>query len=542
MVETKGKKIISKVLKVLIYVAISFVCLLALVLLYYVINSQIHANDENYRPTVSIYTIVSPSMTPVINVYDVVVNVKADTPKDIEVGDIITYKSQAANSEGMTITHRVIAIDQLPDGTYEYLTQGDNNSEPDSLYVTFDNVIGKEIMIIPGLGRLQFLIANHKWWLILLIIPIAIYLVRELFKLIDLFNLRNKVDRITGEKEESIIVKKKIENIERKEKIKEELEIRELERDAVKRSSEEPEGFLEKYTETMVIVPVNKYEKSNKTKQVKSSDEPPTSTTSKNIEEPISVKEVKKEEKEVDLPKTKAKVVEEKQAEEINKDVKEKSTNDQYEILDTDELSTKIKEYDSKISQLDKMIKDMESISKTAPEEEQEMPEVDDFLQGSRLKVIKVELTNNNEEVRKERRKKKAEQIDLSGNSAVHNPNKKIARPDSVDIKDLRSNVINDTINETTATKEKKTTKKDHLNLNPRNVKKVTRPNRTRGRRNLNLNPSNIKKVRRPRVLATQEKMNKQVNNQSPQNLKTPVPSQTKPKKEKFIKIEKIKK
>ncbi len=546
MVETKGKKIISKVLKVLLYIAISFVCLLALVLLYYVINSQVHANDENYRPTVSIYTIVSPSMTPVINVYDVVVNVKADTPKDIEVGDIITYKSQAANSEGMTITHRVIAIDQLPDGTYEYLTQGDNNSEPDSLYVTFDNVIGKEIMIIPGLGRLQFLIANHKWWLILLIIPIGIYLVREIFKLIDLFNLRNKVDRITGEKEESIIVKKKIENIERKEKIKEELEIRELEKDAIKRSSEEPEGFLEKYTETMVIVPINKYDKANKPKQAKTVDEEvPVIAPSKTLEEPTSTKEATKEakkevkEKEVDLPKNKVKAIEEKQTEEINKDVKEKNTNDQYEILDTDELSTKIKEYDSKISQLDKMIKDMESISKTAAEENQEMPEVDDFLQGTRLKVVKVELTNNNEEVRKERRKKKAEQIDLSGTSSSHNPNKKIARPDSVDIKDLRSNVINDTITE--PSKEKKTTKKDHLNLNPRNVKKVTRPNRTR-RRNLNLNPSKIKKVRRPRVLAEQEKMKKQVNPAPPQNLRPSESSQPRTQKEKFIKIEKIKK
>lgn len=230
MEQTKDKKIISKLLKAVVYIAISFACLLTLFLLYYVINSQIHADDESYKPNVSIYTIVSPSMTPVINVYDVVVNVKAEDPSEIEVGDIITYKSQAASSEGMTITHRVIAIDQLPDGTYEYLTQGDNNSEPDSLYVTFDNVIGKEIMILPAIGRLQFLIANHKWWLILLIIPIGIYLIKEIFKLIDLFNLRNKVDRVTGEKEESILVKKKAANIERKEKLKEEIENRELAR------------------------------------------------------------------------------------------------------------------------------------------------------------------------------------------------------------------------------------------------------------------------------------------------------------------------
>ena len=76
----------------------------------------------------------------------------------------------------MTITHRVISADQLPDGTYEYKTQGDNNSEPDSVYVTFDNVIGKEVLVIPKLGKIQFFLANQRGWLILLIIPIIIYL------------------------------------------------------------------------------------------------------------------------------------------------------------------------------------------------------------------------------------------------------------------------------------------------------------------------------------------------------------------------------
>lgn len=504
MEQTKDKKIISKLLKAVVYIAISFACLLTLFLLYYVINSQIHADDESYKPNVSIYTIVSPSMTPVINVYDVVVNVKAEDPSEIEVGDIITYKSQAASSEGMTITHRVIAIDQLPDGTYEYLTQGDNNSEPDSLYVTFDNVIGKEIMILPAIGRLQFLIANHKWWLILLIIPIGIYLIKEIFKLIDLFNLRNKVDRVTGEKEESILVKKKAANIERKEKLREEIENRELARKTITRSKQEPEGFLEKYTETIVSVSANKYDKRNKNKTIK-----PT----KQIEE-----EEEKEEKIITPPVEEVEV-----KEDIKEEIKEQSTNDQYEILDTDELSSKIKEYDSKIHQLDKMIKDMENISSTPLPEEQEEPEKDDFLQGNKIKVIKVELTNNNEEVKKARRQKKEEQIDLSDTSTLKNPNKKIARPEGEDIKTLRSNINNQKVEEP----KKTATKKDKLNLNPRTIKKVNRPGRTRSRRTLNLNPESVKKVRRPR------------------NTKVAVQTETKKptprKKDRIIKIEKIK-
>ena len=90
MATAKNKKsILSTILKLLYYIVIVFVCLIAIFLIYYIINSQLHADDENYKPKFSIYTIVSPSMTPVINVYDIVINIRPETPKDIQVGDII---------------------------------------------------------------------------------------------------------------------------------------------------------------------------------------------------------------------------------------------------------------------------------------------------------------------------------------------------------------------------------------------------------------------------------------------------------------------
>ena len=118
--------LLGKLLKILFNIVIFLVCVIAFVLIAYVFLAQIHKDDNNYKPSISFYTIVSPSMNPVIKVYDVVVNIKPSGPEDIEIGDIITYVSTNSTSEGMTITHRVVAITKAENGNYEYQTQGDN--------------------------------------------------------------------------------------------------------------------------------------------------------------------------------------------------------------------------------------------------------------------------------------------------------------------------------------------------------------------------------------------------------------------------------
>lgn len=220
MKNAKLKKILLGILKLLYYIAIAFVCFIAAVLIYYIISVQIHAKDENYKPGISIYTIVSPSMTPVIDVYDVVVNVKVNRPENIEIGDIITFKSKSSLSQGMTITHRVVGINKESNGKYEFITQGDNNSTQDDGTVTFDNIIGKEIFIIPKLGNLQFLLSSHRGWIFIILIPIAFLIIKDIFKLIDLFGLSNRVNKVITDEDDT---EKKRREEERKEELKERL-------------------------------------------------------------------------------------------------------------------------------------------------------------------------------------------------------------------------------------------------------------------------------------------------------------------------------
>ena len=220
--------------------------------------SQINANKPNYKPLVSMYTIVSPSMTPVIKVYDVVVNVKVNSEDDIQVGDIITYISESPNAEGMRITHRVISIIEDEDHK-EYITQGDNNSTPDTLSVSFDNIIGKQVFTIPQLGRVQFLLANKKSWLLILLIPIIIYIIRDGKKLIELLGLRRRVDKATGIIQKSSVDIRKEEELERKEQLKKELERKEIVKKSRNKSKDEPASFLEENNETILNIKENKY-------------------------------------------------------------------------------------------------------------------------------------------------------------------------------------------------------------------------------------------------------------------------------------------
>ena len=456
MKNTKLKKILLSILKLLYYIAIVFVCIVAAVLIYYIISVQIHAKDENYKPGISIYTIVSPSMTPNINVYDVVVNVRVDDPSKIKVGDIITFKSQAATSEGMTITHRVIARDQLPDGTYEYMTQGDNNPEPDSSYVVFDNIIGKEVITIPSLGKVQFLIANKKSWLFLLLIPISIYLVREIYKLIDLVGLKKKVTKVIEEKEEEPkIDHEKQESLKEqlKRELLEELSLnKDLEKQEVKliRPKEEKDGFLDKYTETIVKVE-DKYD------YIETTSKRNVVAPTKPLNQAVKTKPV--EELEIELPKIK-----------------------EYEVLETDDLIIKEKEY----------------------------------LEGTKIKVVNVEETKNKKKSKKVSTKDD-NKINLDHSSSIprKNPNLKIKRPQSEDIKELRKVETNNT--------PKEPAHKKQLKLNPKNVKKVNRnKNNNNKRKQLNLNPKNVKKVNRYKKQA-------------------PKPTNNKNKKQPLIIIEKVK-
>lgn len=150
---------------------------------YCFISTKIYAvKGEKYEPKISLYTIVSPSMTPNINVYDVIVNLKVDKPEDIKINDVITFISTNPETAGMTITHRVISIMKDTDGNYSFQTKGDFALVEDSGTVPFSNIIGRVAFRIPKLGRVQFFLAEKMHWLLVILIPALYIIVRGILQ------------------------------------------------------------------------------------------------------------------------------------------------------------------------------------------------------------------------------------------------------------------------------------------------------------------------------------------------------------------------
>ena len=226
MKEKKSKyvsfsQVIKFIMGILSWTVFAILVLIAIFLIYYFISTKLYAEKgENYRPQIGLYTILTGSMEPNINPYDVIVDWTITNPKDIKIGDVITFISTSSLTKGMTITHRVINIKEDQNG-FSYQTKGDANLSPDTAYVPFTNVKGKVLFRIPQLGRLQSFLATKGGWLIIVVIPALIVIITDLLKIFRLTTAKGKID-ILQRKENN----KKNKLVKQKEEIEDQLQKR----------------------------------------------------------------------------------------------------------------------------------------------------------------------------------------------------------------------------------------------------------------------------------------------------------------------------
>ena len=224
MNKEKGKKsLFVYISKVFSWFLLALLILIAAFLVYYVVAANIYARKgEEFKPKFSMYTIISPSMTPTIKVYDVIFNVRVDDVSTLKEGDVITFISSGILNEGMTVTHRIVGIVETEEGI-KFRTKGDNNISPDTALVEPENVLGVTLFKIPQLGRVQSLLATRGGWIFIVLLPALAIIILDVLKLFKLVGVKKKVDQSILDNEVKIDPEQIRKEEERKEELKNKL-------------------------------------------------------------------------------------------------------------------------------------------------------------------------------------------------------------------------------------------------------------------------------------------------------------------------------
>ena len=123
------------------------------------------------------YVVVSGSMIPVLQVYDIIVIQGHDTFEEVEIGDIIVFDRPSDHNR--VIVHRVVSITNEDPRTIR--TQGDANpgSIPGTDFpITEEEYIGKVAYIIPQLGYVTQILQPPTNYIIIAVV-IGIMIIKQ---------------------------------------------------------------------------------------------------------------------------------------------------------------------------------------------------------------------------------------------------------------------------------------------------------------------------------------------------------------------------
>lgn len=160
--------------------------IIAIILIYniiLIIISSINGKDFSILGYKA-YIVNTNSMEPTIEVGDIVIIKKVKAEK-LNQGDVITF-----TREGEVITHRITKIETEEKST-QYVTKGDNNNTEDTLKIKYEDIIGKEILTIPQLGKAMQLLDSK----IILLIIILIILICAFVKIQKKEKLENRREK-----------------------------------------------------------------------------------------------------------------------------------------------------------------------------------------------------------------------------------------------------------------------------------------------------------------------------------------------------------
>jgi len=120
--------------------------------------------------------VTSESMEPTLYRGDLLI-LQAKLPEDIHLLDIVVYQDSSWHTDG-PIVHRVIEI-QEDNGTYYYITKGDNNAMQDPGERTYDEIVGVVVTTIPWLGNVSLFLRTSVGFVTMIAVFFVILIVPE---------------------------------------------------------------------------------------------------------------------------------------------------------------------------------------------------------------------------------------------------------------------------------------------------------------------------------------------------------------------------
>ena len=155
----------------------------------------------------SVFRVMTGSMEPEIR-EDSLLLVKKTPPEDIAPGDVISFFSPDPMLEGAVNTHRVVRIEK-ENGRIQFITKGDANVIEDTYPVDASALVGRAVFKSYGLGRVVSLLANPLVFGIIILLPLLIILLMNLYRAV-------RIAADIAKKEEEEAVRQALEEIKAK--------------------------------------------------------------------------------------------------------------------------------------------------------------------------------------------------------------------------------------------------------------------------------------------------------------------------------------
>lgn len=132
----------------------------------------------------SVFRVMTGSMEPEIP-ENAMLLVKKTLPEDIRPGDIISFFSPDPALGGAVNTHRVVRIER-ENGRLLFITKGDANPLEDRWPTEESALVGRVVFRSYGLGRAVRLLSNPLVFLGLILLPLLVILLTNLYRAVRL--------------------------------------------------------------------------------------------------------------------------------------------------------------------------------------------------------------------------------------------------------------------------------------------------------------------------------------------------------------------